>query len=140
MNTTHGYRVRAQQPATPGTALGAGADRAATAPALKEGGGAVFEEAVRQACRAFVEARPDLQPLIVPLRSTVLVVPPVARNGREKDLDNILITVLSILEAELKPHATPWALAPRVSLDGEPTEPHGPPAVSGSQTWACQRL
>jgi Holliday junction resolvase RusA-like endonuclease len=67
---------------------------------LQKGGGAVFESAVREAFRAFVNARPDLQPLVVPLRITVLVVPPADRTGRAKDLDNILVSVLTALEAE----------------------------------------
>jgi hypothetical protein len=70
----------------------------------------------------------------------VLVVPPAERESREKELDNILITVLSILEDELKPHAAPWALAPPVSLDGEPVEPAQQSRVSGSQTWVYQVL
>jgi hypothetical protein len=54
---------------------------------------------VREAFRAFVNARPDLQQLVVPLRITVLV-PPADRTGRAKDLDNILVSVLTALEAE----------------------------------------
>jgi hypothetical protein len=70
----------------------------------------------------------------------VLVVPPAERTGRAKDLDNILITVLTALEAELKPHATPWALAPPVSVDGEALAEARTPTVPGSQTWAYQVL
>ncbi|MDX6362753.1 MAG: hypothetical protein QOC85_1763 [Streptomyces sp.] len=105
---------------------------------LRQGGGAVFEEAVRQAIRNFVEERPDLQPLIIPLRVTVLVVPPKHRAGRVKDLDNILITVLTALEEEIKPDAAPWSLAPPLVGDGAESEPRR--RVPGSQTWAYQVL
>lgn len=104
---------------------------------VQHGGGAVFREAVRSSIHTFVERHPDLQPLVVPLRVSVLVVPPRYRRGRIKDLDNILIDVLSILEAEVSPNAMPWTLAPPLSEDGaEPAEVEARPPVAGSQTWA----
>ncbi len=79
---------------------------------LETGDGVTFALAIRRAFRGFIQQRPDLQPLIVPLRVTVLVVPPKRRAADIKDLDNILINVLAIMEEEVKPHPEPWHLAP----------------------------
>lgn len=114
---------------------------------LKHGDGARFDHGVREAFHDFVRERPDLQPLIVPLRVTVLVVPPNRRAANTKDLDNILIEVLAIMEDELKPHGEPWLLAPPISGEelGAETDSRAErlgqqQSVSGSKTWAYQVL
>jgi hypothetical protein len=121
---------------------------------LQRGDGAQFDEGVRQAFRNFVEERPDLQPLLVPLRVTVLVVPPLrpkrksrkGRNSDVKDLDNILIKVLTALEEQLKPNAEPWLLLPDVSVEGSEPDPDLAErkaryrSYTGSHTWAYQVL
>ena len=53
-----------------------------------------FKEGVRDAFRRFADETPNLSPVLVPLRVTVLVIPPVRPLAGAKDLDNILITVM----------------------------------------------
>jgi hypothetical protein len=128
----------------------------------QHGDGARFDEEVRKAFHDFVDTHPLLQPPITPLRVTVLVVPPKRRGGGIKDLDNILMRILKIMEDELKPHPAPWLLCPPVSIQGgrhsyrdfaDPwvsiDEPGGPRPGhqsarrnenTGSGTWAYQVL
>lgn len=111
---------------------------------MQAGDGTRFDVGARAALRKFVEDRPDLQPLLVPLRVTVLVVPP-ARPGT-KDLDNVLIKVLTALEEQLKPHAEPWLLLPDVAADGSEPDPDLAErkaryrSFTSSHTWAYQVL
>lgn len=112
---------------------------------LQPGDGATFALAIRRAFRGFIQQRPDLQPLIVPLRVTVLVVPPKRRAADIKDLDNILINVLTIMEDEIKPHPEPWHLAPPVVRpDGDTDDVSRPEnrdrRLNVSGTWAYQVL
>jgi len=114
---------------------------------LQTGDGATFALAIRLAFRGFIQQRPDLQPLIVPLRVTVLVVPPKRRAADIKDLDNILIDVLAIMEEEVKPHPEPWRLAsPGVWPDGDTDHVSRSEdrarsrGLSISGTWAYQVL
>jgi hypothetical protein len=108
------------------------------------GEGVAFDQRVRTALQKFVQDRPDLQPLLVPLRVTVLVTPP--KRAGAKDLDNILIEVLATLEVELKPHAEPWLLLPEVAVEGAEPDPELADrkaryrSYTGSHTWAYQVL
>lgn len=68
---------------------------------LRTGDGDRFEQGVREAFRTFVRERADLAPLLVPLRVTVLVIPPVRPRAATKDLDNTLITLMRIIEQVL---------------------------------------
>ncbi|CAN5782899.1 hypothetical protein BH23CHL8_BH23CHL8_30730 [soil metagenome] len=65
-----------------------------------------FRDGVAAACRDYISRRPGLQPLLVPLRVTLLVVPP----AQGKDLDNILLDVLPAVNEHLRPHLEPWLL------------------------------
>lgn len=109
---------------------------------IQAGEGVAFDQRVRAALQKFVQDRPDLQPLLVPLRVTVLVTPPKRTGG--KDLDNILIEVLTTLEAELKPHAEPWLQLPKVAVEGAEPDPELAErkaryrSYTGSHTWAYQ--
>lgn len=119
---------------------------------LQHGDGGVFGDRMRQALRQFVGDRPDLQPLLVPLRVTVLVVPPERPPGRGrtgkhlggKDLDNVLIKVLTVLEQELQPHPEPWLLLPEIEVEGTESNHRGAEralrhrSLTGSKTWAYQ--
>ncbi|MDQ6617424.1 MAG: hypothetical protein M3083_22420 [Actinomycetota bacterium] len=79
---------------------------------VERGGGERFHDAVIEACQQFVDRHALLHPLLVPLRITLLVVPP----ARGKDLDNIVLTVIGAVNGVLEPHPEPWLLAP--SLGG----------------------
>jgi hypothetical protein len=62
-----------------------------------------------------------------------------------KDLDNILIAVLKVVEEELKPHAEPWSLAPHIDGSGVDPTPRDAAlsrvrTISSSNTWAYQVL
>jgi hypothetical protein len=65
-----------------------------------------FRDGVAAACHDYISRRPGLQPLLVPLRVTLLVVPP----AQGKDLDNILLDVLPAVNEHLRPHLEPWLL------------------------------
>jgi hypothetical protein len=65
-----------------------------------------FRDGVASACRDYISRRPGLQPLLVPLRMTLLVVPP----AQGKDLDNVLLDVLPAVNEHLRPHLEPWLL------------------------------
>jgi len=77
---------------------------------VAKGGGRPFREAVRNACQQFVNRHTFLRPLVVPLRITLLVVPP----AQGKDLDNIVLNVIRAVNAVLQPHPEPWLLTPNL--------------------------
>lgn len=72
------------------------------------GDGDLFVAAVRHACDEFVHRHPFLRPLVVPLRITLLVVPP----SQGKDLDNIVLAVMAAVNDAFVPHLEPWLLTP----------------------------
>jgi hypothetical protein len=51
---------------------------------------------------------PTFRHLVVPIKATLLVVPP--RQG--KDLDNVALDVLPIVHEVLRPHVEPWLNSP----------------------------
>ena len=75
----------------------------------ERGGGTRFAEAVLEACESFRARHPHLRPLLVPLRITLLLVPP--RQG--KDLDNVMTAVVRGVKAVLQPE--PWPITPELS-------------------------
>jgi hypothetical protein len=75
------------------------------------GGGARFREDVVRAFETLVARYPFLRPLLVPLRITFLVVPP----AQGKDLDNIVLSVMSAVNNTLQPHPKPWLLVPSLA-------------------------
>lgn len=66
-----------------------------------------FSALLEDACTRFLARHPFLTPLLVPLRVTVLVVPPVP-----KDLDNLALDVLPVIEKHFRPPRDPWLLRP----------------------------
>jgi hypothetical protein len=76
------------------------------------GQGASFKTEVDRICAEYVADRPGLFPLVVPLRVTVLVVPPDRDRRSAADLDNVLIRVLGAVDAHMKPPISPWLLGP----------------------------
>jgi hypothetical protein len=79
-------------------------------PALPQtsGASAEFTRKVRERLQTYRERWHLFRPLVVPVKVTFLVVPPV----QGKDLDNIALTVLPIVHDVLKPHIEPYLLAP----------------------------
>ncbi|WDZ84034.1 hypothetical protein [Micromonospora cathayae] len=77
-----------------------------------------FRDEVRRQLEEFRRRRPILDPLVVPLKITILVVPP----EQGKDLDNIALDVLPTAHEVLKPHVEPWLLAPTFGEIGEHRE------------------
>jgi hypothetical protein len=75
------------------------------------GRGTQFRQDALRALERFVDQRPFLRPLLVPLRITLLVVPP----AQGKDLDNIVLSVMSAVNNTLQPHPEPWVLAPSLA-------------------------
>lgn len=61
---------------------------------MAHGEGSDFRQRVREACDDYFARRPMLQPVVVPLRVTILVVPP-----KQKDLDNIALDVIPAIRA-----------------------------------------
>lgn len=72
----------------------------------------LFRQAVDNICADFVSQHPSLFPLVVPLRVSVLVVPPRRSARNAKDLDNVIIDVLSSVDRHFKPPLNPWLLGP----------------------------
>jgi hypothetical protein len=64
-----------------------------------------FKQNLHEACRRFLSAHPSLSPLVVPLRITILVVSP-----HDKDLDNLALEVVPVINEHFKPHQAPWLL------------------------------
>lgn len=64
-----------------------------------------FKRNLDEACHRFLGAHPSLSPLVVPLRLTILVVPP-----HEKDLDNLALDVVPVINRHFRPHQEPWLL------------------------------
>lgn len=86
-------------------------------PGLPEGPGqrGTYLRAAREQLQAFQCRWPVLQPLLTPLKLTILVVPP--RQG--KDLDNIALDILPIAHDVLRPHIDPWLETPALSEDSD---------------------
>jgi hypothetical protein len=110
---------------------------------VRRGDSATFRQGIRSACRDFLTRHPALTPLVVPLRVTVLVVPPRRDSkakrtpGDVKDLDNILMDVLKVAGEELKPHAEPWSLAPPIDYPGAPRPDPRELALAGFERSAA---
>lgn len=68
-----------------------------------------FAQTTREKLQKFKEEWPLLTPLLVPVKITLLVVPP----HQGKDLDNIARKVLPIAHEVLKPHIAPYLLTPQ---------------------------
>ncbi|MFI5950406.1 hypothetical protein ACIA8B_22850 [Micromonospora chalcea] len=77
-----------------------------------------FRDEVRRQLEEFRRHHRALDPLVVPLKITILVVPP----EQGKDLDNIALDVLPTAHEVLKPHVEPWLLAPTFGEIGEHRE------------------
>jgi hypothetical protein len=67
-----------------------------------------FREFLRSNMEAFCRQWPALGTLVVPIKITLIVVPP--RQG--KDLDNLALDVLPAVHDILRPHVEPWLLSP----------------------------
>jgi hypothetical protein len=67
-----------------------------------------FRDALRSNLEAFRRRWPALSALVVPIKITLIVVPP--RQG--KDLDNLALDVLPPVHEILRPHVEPWLLSP----------------------------
>jgi hypothetical protein len=80
------------------------------------GGRQQFLADVRRSLDEYLRRWPVLTPLLVPLKITILVVPP----SQGKDLDNIALDVLPIAHDVFRPHIEPWHDVP--SLVGD--SPH----------------
>lgn len=73
---------------------------------------AKFKRNLDEACHRFLQAHLSLSPLVVPLRVTILVVPP-----HGKDLDNLALEVVPLINRHFRPHQEPWLLdGPDVGL------------------------
>lgn len=79
-------------------------------PALpsEKGQSAAFRDGIAAACEQYVKANPIFDGMAVPLRLTLLVVPP----AQGKDLDNIVLDVMKAVNAHFRPHQEPWLLSP----------------------------
>ena len=67
-----------------------------------------FRDALRSNMDLFGRQWPVLSTLVVPVKITLIVVPP--RQG--KDLDNLALDVLPAAHDVLRPHVEPWLLSP----------------------------
>jgi hypothetical protein len=77
------------------------------------GGHERFLADVRRQLEGYLRRWAVLTPLLVPLKITLLVVPP----PQGKDLDNIALDVLPIAHDVFRPHIEPWHDAPSLSGD-----------------------
>jgi hypothetical protein len=85
---------------------------------VRRGDSATFKAASRESCRRFLRRFSVLTPLLVPLRACILVVPPdreLAGAAFTKDLDNIALTLIGVVEEEFGLVADPQRA----------THPHG---------------
>jgi len=89
------------------------------------GGTSEFKQGVSAAYAGFLDKYPDLFPLLVPLRVTVVVVPP---RGSSKDLDNVILSLLAELDRQWRPPAAPWLLSPAL-------EDPLPPGLEYTREW-----
>jgi len=71
-----------------------------------------FKQAISEAYAGFLDKYPGLFPLLVPLRVTVVIVPP---RGHSKDLDNVILALLAELDRQWRPPAAPLLLSPALS-------------------------
>lgn len=76
-------------------------------PPSESGQGAEFKRYLHDACSQYIDRHRILSPLVAPLRVTIMVVPPVP-----KDLDNLALEVLPVIEQHFRPHREPWLLGP----------------------------
>lgn len=96
------------------------------------GEGKRFREGMRNVVHAYVDANPFLFPLIVPTRLTVFVVQP----EQPRDLDNILLDLLPVVDEIMKPPQEPWL---RSAVDALEEIPDDDPSAE-SQRRGLQRL
>ncbi|MEU8216723.1 hypothetical protein AB0C47_13235 [Micromonospora taraxaci] len=74
-----------------------------------------FRDALYISLEAFRGRWPVLQKLVVPIRVTMLVIPP----QQGKDLDNLALDVLPAVHEVLRPHVEPWHFTPRLLDEGD---------------------
>ncbi len=74
-----------------------------------------FRDALYASMEDFRSRWPVLQNLVVPIKVTMLVVPP----QQGKDLDNLALDVLPAVHEVLRPHIEPWHFTPGL-LDEDP--------------------
>lgn len=79
------------------------------------GHGDRFRSAVRGAVRGYVDRNRLLFPLLVPTRLSLFVVQP----EQPRDLDNILLDVLPIVDEIMKPPQEPWLMSAVEAADDE---------------------
>jgi hypothetical protein len=103
----------------------------------KPGDSAVFRAEVVRLCREFVDRNPGLFPLLVPLRVTVLLVPPRRSTANVKDLDNVTLDVLAAVDKHFRPPANPWLLGPALA---EPSDPSQPDGLAHLRAWHRKEL
>lgn len=77
-----------------------------------------FRDALSESMEAFRGRWPVLQNLVVPIRVTMLVVPP----QQGKDLDNLALDVLPAVHKVLRPHIEPWHFTPGLLDEGDPAD------------------
>lgn len=96
------------------TLLGAGPHsiRLPSLPA-SPGEGASFRDGIRDAIRGYVSRSTVLFPLLVPTRLSVVVVQP----EQARDLDNILLDLLPVVDEIMRPPQEPWLLDAAGALD-----------------------
>lgn len=111
---------------------------------VAQGATAAFKRGLQIAINEYVTHHPILFPLLVPLRLTVFVVQP----EQPRDLDNILLDLLPIVDQHMKPPQEPWltsALDPAHAI--EPDTPEGARRARAIRrirsvveygVWSCQ--
>ncbi len=78
----------------------------------------IFRDALYVSMERFRGRWPVLQNLVVPIKVTMLVVPP----QQGKDLDNLALDVLPAVHEVLRPHIEPWHFTPRLLDEGDPAD------------------
>ncbi|MEU8048483.1 hypothetical protein [Micromonospora haikouensis] len=76
-----------------------------------------FRDALYATMEDFRGRWPLLRDLVVPIKVTMLVVPP----QQGKDLDNLALDVLPVVHEVLRPHVEPWHFTPGLIDEGDPT-------------------
>ncbi|MDG4838370.1 hypothetical protein O7631_17765 [Micromonospora sp. WMMD967] len=74
-----------------------------------------FRDALYESMEALRGRWPVLQNLVVPIKVTMLVVPP----PQGKDLDNLALDVLPAVHEVLRPHVEPWHFTPGLLDEGD---------------------
>ncbi|MBM0201958.1 hypothetical protein JNW90_01655 [Micromonospora sp. STR1s_5] len=77
-----------------------------------------FRDALYESMEAFRSRWPVLQNLVVPIKVTMLVVPP----QQGKDLDNLALDVLPAVHEVFRPHVERWHFTPGLLDEGDPTD------------------